>query len=102
MSVNATGMSTGPSITSVNVISVPTDTYLSSEDMERIRGTAQMTEHAPQLEPIAPVQEIAQTPEAFEPQTARERRLLAELEALTPEQLLERARAAGYVDADCE
>ena len=36
----------------------------------------------------------------FEPQTERERRLLEELESLSPEQLLERARQAGYVDVD--
>lgn len=42
--------------------------------------------------------------QAWEPQNEKERRLLAELESLTreqlldPEQLLERARRAGYVD----
>jgi hypothetical protein len=41
-----------------------------------------------------------QIDQEFTPQTERERRLLAELESLSPEELLERAKQAGYVDVD--
>ena len=70
------------------VISVPTDNYLSSEDIARLR--TQTIEHAPQA--LAPIEQAEReryvAPEIsdreFEPQTERERRLLAELEALEP------------------
>ena len=39
------------SITSVNIISVPTDNYLSAEDIERMRGPMQTVEQVPQAEP---------------------------------------------------
>jgi hypothetical protein len=67
------------------------------------RETLMLRDHAP-LRLVRPddVNEVTAAPDEleFEPQTERERRLLAELEALSPEQLMERARQAGFVDVD--
>ena len=49
--LNANVNASVASITSVNVISVPSDHYLSAEDMERMRGPMQTVEQIPQAEP---------------------------------------------------
>ena len=95
--------------TTINVLSVPSGYFLSHEQIEankrgeRIINLSDCTpllleQDAPQpLLRIVPDHEPA--PE-FKPQNERERRLLAELEGLTHEQLLERAKQAGFVDTD--
>ena len=77
----------GPSITSVNIISVPTDNYLSAEDMARLRGQTQTIEHVPPSEPLKPIEPIEPPP----PVTIEN--LKAELRSMGHERLLELARA---------
>ena len=92
MQLHADGL-TGPYIGTVHVHSVPSGTFLTHDAMEQLQAGTLQLEHVP-LEQTAPINR------EFEPQTERERRLLAELEALSPEQLLERAKQAGFVDVD--
>ena len=50
LQVNGTGLGGGPSINTVNIISVPTDTYLSAEDISRLHPPMQTIEQIPQAE----------------------------------------------------
>ena len=80
----------GSQTLSVNIISVPTDTYLSAEDMARMRGEPMRTvEHVPPSEPIVPKEIEA-------PSQRDEAKLIAALESLSVE-TLERL-AASLVD----
>ena len=86
-------------INEVRIISVPTDHYFPQGASENNPGAL---EYIPPSEPIAPIKQAEHAPvdQAFEPQTERERQLLAELEALSHEELVERAKQAGFVDVD--
>ena len=97
--LNLTANAPSAGIGTVNIVSVPSGTYLSPDQIARAqRGEPFTIEHGPTTKQPPPVEEpIVQE---FSPRTERERQLLAELEALSPEQLLERARQAGYVDVD--
>ena len=70
-------------------LAVPSDHYFIPKAGDGA-GVSGVFEHIPPSEPIAPIER------EFGPQTERERQLLVELEALTSEQLLERARASGF------
>ena len=73
---------------SVNIISVPTDTYLSAEDMARMRGEPMRTvEHVPSVEPVTPTEPAAQSPD--------EAKLIATLESLSVETLERLVAALG-------
>jgi hypothetical protein len=91
LQVNASGMGDNR-ITTVNVVSIPTDTFLSRDQIAQLQPRLAL-DHAPLAEGPAPTAE-------FVPQTERKRELLSELEKLTPEELLERAKQAGYIDVD--
>jgi hypothetical protein len=67
-----------PGIT-LNVVSVDSGSYLSPEDIAKLREQPALIEHAPEIE--------ARSPE--------EARLLSELESLSVEELTERAAQAG-------
>lgn len=83
----------GPSITSVSIISVPTNTYLSVADMQRLQDGAMPTiEHVPQEITSEPVPEHVP-----EPASDRLAVLEAELNGLTYDELLARARQCGLV-----
>jgi hypothetical protein len=86
---------TEPAPFTVNIVSVPEGFYKQPDGTFSPDAPGRLIEHIP-CEPVTRAQPL----EEFEPRTERERRLLAELEALSPEELLERARQAGYVDAD--
>ena len=77
---------------SVNIISVPTDTYLSSEDMARLRGSTQTIEHVPQAIAHEPAPELAP-----KPASDRLAALEARLATLPRADLL---RLAGVTDED--
>ena len=84
-------------ITTVSVVSIPTDTFLSRDEIARLQHQVTI-EHAPPQEAPA----IVESPKdrEFTPQTDCEQQLLAELESLSPQELLERAKQAGFVDVD--
>ena len=98
LTVNGTpGMFGGNHISTVNVVSVPSGSFLSQEDIDRMRGRPTILDHetaappkqleiCPETEPV--IEQSVQNAREFEPQTERERRLLAELEALSPDQRL--------------
>jgi hypothetical protein len=75
-----------------NIIGVPRGCYATKEGID----AADLPSEAIEDEASAPPPPVRE----FEPQSAREMQLLAELERLTPEELLARAREAGFVDAD--
>ena len=87
LQVNASGMSSGPSISQVNIISVPTDTYLSAEDMARFQPPTQTIEHV--LQAIAPEPEHA--PQQEEPEAPAH-----EIAPPEPDPIMQRAKAMGY------
>jgi hypothetical protein len=97
LTVNANGTGFGgPVISSVNIVSIPSDNYLSQADIERLRHQEpHVIDHAPRLEHLeepAPAEEPApsETPIAQDvPQTALEAKLLA----MDHSQLLELAEA---------
>ena len=95
--VNA-AVSGGSRIGSINIVSVPSGSYLSSEAIEKMRSPGLVFNQSAPSEQIEPPKSEPE-PE-FVPQTERERQLLDRLEALSPEQLQEVARQAGYVDSD--
>ena len=74
-------------------MSVPSDHYVTG---------AVDASGAPMVEHIPPQQQLVAPAEHSAPQTERERRLLAELESLSHEELEERARQAGFFDADTD
>ena len=92
-------------IGSVNIVSIPSGVHLTRSELAQLQNpTPHVIDHVPQqetpaLEPIeAPTPEPAAIDQEFTPQTERERQLLTELEALSPEELLERAKQVGYFD----
>ena len=106
LTVNGSGLNPPP-VSTIRIIGIPSGEFLSREDIDRLQHQETHTidhmpaDHVPAIEhhnEPAPVEEPIE--QEFVPQTERERRLLAELEALTPEELLERAKQAGYVDVD--
>ena len=89
VNANATGFS-GPTISTINVVSVPSGEYLSQEDIDRLnhQNDPHAIDHAPaQIEHHA-------TP-APEIETPEDARLLAELNDLSDEELRERAVRCG-------
>ena len=81
------------SINEVRIVSIPSDHYVTGASDA---SGSPVVEHIPPFEPITPINREC------EPQTERERRLLAELESLSHEELEERARQAGFFDADTD
>jgi hypothetical protein len=90
----------------IHVIAVESGYYV--KDVAELNGAIEpangskslQLEHVVDAEISDCAQDIAPTDHAFTPQTERERQLLAELELLSSEELLERAKRAGYVDVD--
>ena len=98
LQVNGSG-SAGHHISTVNIVAIPSGEFLTSEAIEKARSHSfdpqSLIERTSQLEPApAPVE-----PE-FVPRSPIEARMLEELSALSREELLQRAKQAGLVDAD--
>jgi hypothetical protein len=92
-----------PTPTQFTVVEVEPGFFLDEAAIRAQRGFGplKIVEHTQKPEPAQIAAPLPHNPEPeFEPRTERERQLLAELEALSPEQLLARAKEAGYVDAD--
>ena len=84
LNLNADVSTSSTSVSHFNIVSVPSDHYFIPKAGDGA-GVSGVFEHIPPTELIAPIER------EFGPQTERERQLLVELEALTSEQLLERA-----------
>ena len=90
---------TGPkaSIHTVNVVSVPSGTFLSSEEIQNLRSGAVPIEHAPlrQLEQLEPLEHFEPSVEpsahGIIAQSPEEERLIAELSGMSYEELMRRA-----------
>jgi hypothetical protein len=85
---NNSSTSSGP-IHTVNIVSIPGGTFLSQAELARLNQPQLTIEHEPQLEHAEPEQ--IEEPAAIEAQSPEEARLIAELEGLSYDELLQRA-----------
>jgi hypothetical protein len=98
---NVSATTSAQTISEVRILSIPSGQHYSAADLRRVeQGQSTIDALPPPERYDEPPDNVIAEPvnQDFKPQTERERRLLAELEALTPEQLMERAKQVGYFD----
>lgn len=103
----------GQRIGSINIVSIPSNHFLSAEDIARMRVSPPLLEHEHErpYDALSTKVEIADEPEfdaaaepepEFVPRSPREAQMFAKLSAMSHDELLRLAKQVGLVDADQE
>jgi hypothetical protein len=77
----------------VNVVTIPSGTFLSREEMAKYQSDSPVIEHGPQPEQLEQLEQLV----GESPDAADDAKQMAELENLTCKELVERARRGGIL-----